>query len=128
MPGINVVPLIDILTLRLIFFLVATTFKRMQPAVKIDLSESEHGTPADANAPVMVNVSKDNAIFLDAKPIKVEELSEALKAVLASKRDAKFALNADQTADFGVVVKILDAFKNAGIQDVPAFTAKPKTP
>jgi len=125
MPGINIVPLIDILTLMLIFFLITTTFKRTQPAVKIDLSESEHGAPADANVPVMVNVSKDNAVFLDAKPVKVEELAAALKGVLASKRDAKFALNADRQADFGVVVKILDAFKNAGIQDVPAFTETP---
>ncbi len=125
LPGINIVPLIDILTILLIFFLITTTFKRQQPAVKIDLSESEHAAPADANEPVMVHVSKDNALFLDAKPIKIEELAAGLKASLASKPDAKFALNADRAADFGVVVKVLDAFKNAGIQDVPAFTESP---
>lgn len=125
LPGINIVPLIDILTLMLIFFLITTTFKRTQPAVKIDLSESQHGAPADANQPVIINVSRDNAVFMDAKPMKVEELAAALKGVLASKPEAKFALNADKASDFGVVVKVLDAFKDAGIQDVPAFTENP---
>ncbi len=125
MPGINVVPLIDILTLLLIFFLVATTFKRVQPAVKIDLSEAEHGAPANALQPVIIYVARDNAIFMDAKPLKAEELAAALKGVLASKPDAKFALNADKGSNFGVIVKVLDAFKDAGIQDVPAFTETP---
>lgn len=125
-PVVNIVPLIDILTLLLIFFLLSTTFKRQQPAVKIDLSESEHAAPADATGPVVVHISKDNAIFLDAKPVKIEELSAGLKAALASRADAKFALNADRASDFGIVVKVLDAFKDAGIQDVPAFTESPE--
>mgnify|MGYP000851939560 CR=1 FL=1 len=125
LPGINIVPLIDILTLMLIFFLITTTFKRAQPAVQIDLSESEHGVAADTSLPVIINVARDNAVFLDAKPVKVEELAGALKGILDSKPESKFALNADRVADFGVIVKVLDAFKDAGIKDVPAFTETP---
>lgn len=127
-PLVNIVPLIDILTLLLIFFLLSTTFKRQQPAVQIDLSEAEHGAPADAATPMIVHVSRENAVFLDDKPVALPELETALKRLRAARPEGKFALNADKASDFGVIVKVLDAFKGAGIEDVPAFTQEQEKP
>lgn len=121
-PQIIIVPLIDILCLLLIFFMLSTTFKQQQPAVRIDLSQAEHATTVSANVPVIVHVTRDNNVFVEDKPVSVAELAATLKGIRGAKPDALFALKADKVSDFGVIIKVLDAFKDAGIDDVPAFT------
>jgi biopolymer transport protein ExbD len=121
---VNVVSLIDILAILLIFFIVTTTFRKKQPQVQINLPESKAAetAPAATTEPVVLRVKTADQISLDDKPVALDQLAAAIQAARKAQPKRGIALQADREAPFGVVVKVLDALKQAGIQDVPAFT------
>lgn len=128
-PSIVIVSLIDILAILLIFFIVTTTFKKNQPQLQINLpdSKSAEAAAAQKKEPAVLGVKDSDAITLDDQPVTLAELPSALKALRASAPDRPIALQADKAAPFGVVVSVLDALKEAGIKNIPAFT-QPQEP
>jgi len=128
-PPVIIVSLIDILAILLIFFIVTTTFRKDQPQLQINLPESKTAEPAAASdkQPLVLRVKSAEDITLGDKPISLEALAESLKSERASAPDRPIAMQADREAPFGVVVKVLDALKQAGVRNVPAFT-QPEAP
>jgi biopolymer transport protein ExbD len=121
-PSIIIVSLVDILTILLIFFVVSTTFRKDQPEVQINLPESKTATSAPAELEhALLTVSENDEIKLDGKTIAVEELENAVKN-LSDTRRTSLALQADKKASFGIIVKVMDALKLAGVKNLPAFT------
>src|SRR5215468_738654 len=126
-PSIIIVSLVDILTILLIFFVVSTTFKKDQPQVDINLPESKTSTSKPAELEhAIVSVDANDELKLDGKAIAVDELQKAIMD-LPSERKSTLVLKADEKASFGVIVKVMDALKLAGIKNLPAFT-QPGTP
>jgi biopolymer transport protein ExbD len=123
-PLINVVSLIDILAILLIFFIVTATFRKPEPQLQINLpdSKSAEATAAARKEPAILRVKSEKEITLDEKPVTIESLTSSLKKLRESQPSRGIAMQADREAPFGVVVKILDSLKAAGLQDVPAFT------
>src|ERR1700752_4419782 len=121
-PSIIIVSLVDILTILLIFFVVSTTFKRDQPEVQINLPESKTATNVPAELEhAIVTVDADNEIKLDGKVVSVDELEGAVRD-LPPTRKSSLALQADRKAEYGTIIKVLDALKLAGVKNLPAFT------
>ena len=121
-PSIIIVSLVDILTILLIFFVVSTTFKKDQPQVQINLPESKTATTAPAELEhAILSVSENDEIKLDGKTIAVEDLESAVRNLPETRRTS-LAMQADKKASFGVIVKVMDALKLAGVKNLPAFT------
>ncbi len=121
-PSIIIVSLVDILTILLIFFVVSTTFKKDQPQVQINLPESKTATTAPAELEhALLTVSENDEIKLDGQTVAVEDLENAVRN-LSETRRSSLALQADKKASFGIIVKVMDALKLAGVKNLPAFT------
>jgi biopolymer transport protein ExbD len=58
---------------------------------------------------------------LDDVPVTLDQLPEQLKQLSPNR---PLAINADTKAPFGVIIKVLDVLKQAGIKNIPAFTEK----
>ena len=124
MPVVIIVSLIDIFAILLIFVIVTSTFKQPQPAVTIKLPESSTGTPnPQTQAPNLaeLSVSPEGIVKLDGVEVAIEELSARIREMVAAKRP--LALKADTKAPFGIIVRVLDSLKEAGVTgNLPAFT------
>ncbi|HEX3817089.1 MAG TPA: biopolymer transporter ExbD [Chthoniobacterales bacterium] len=121
-PAIIIVSLVDILTILLIFFVVSTTFKKDQPEVQINLPESKTSTSKPAELQhAIVSVDANDGLKLDDKTIAVDQLQAAVTN-LPPARKSSLVLKADTKASFGIIVKVMDALKLAGVKNLPAFT------
>ena len=121
-PTIIIVSLVDILTILLIFFVVSTTFKKDQPQVNINLPESKTSVSKPAELEhAIVSVDAKDELRLDGKEIAVEDLQEAIMN-LPPARKSTLVLQADEKASFGIIAKVMDALKLAGVKNLPAFT------
>jgi biopolymer transport protein ExbD len=121
-PSIIIVSLVDILTILLIFFVVSTTFKKDQPEVQINLPESKTATTAPAELEhAILTVSENDEIKLDGQTVDIAQLENAVRN-LSETRRTSLALQADKKASFGIIVKVMDALKLAGVKNLPAFT------
>lgn len=113
--------MIDIFCVLLIFFIVATTFRRSNPAIKIALPEATTGQPVSATEPVILTVASDEKIYLNAKEIPLAQLRETLRQLGGQTPQPSLAMQADRKAPFGLIVKVMDAAKEAGFTTLPAF-------
>ena len=125
-PSIIIVSLVDILTILLIFFVVSTTFKKDQPEVQINLPESKTAIKAPAELEhSIVSVDEVDTVKLDGTPVDIGELQQAVTNLAPTKK-ASLALQADKKASFGMIIKVMDALKLAGVRNLPAFTREEK--
>src|SRR6266446_1550281 len=124
-PAVIIVALIDVLIVLLIFLLVTTTFKQ-QPALKLALPESSQAQKSGAQEapPLVLSIDEKGSLRLgpDAKPVTIERFKADLLEAVAKTPDLKLAINADKSAPFGQIVKVMDVAKEAGIKIVNAFT------
>jgi biopolymer transport protein ExbD len=125
-PFINIISLIDILVVLLIFYIVTTVFKKPQPVAKIHVPESNHtANEAQGVPPDTLYLTIDKKLFLEAEPIKIEDLADILKAKIKANPDYKIALKADEGVPFGTFIKVTDALSSCGITDLSTYMNKP---
>jgi biopolymer transport protein ExbD len=126
-PVVIIVSLIDILAILLIFFIVTTTFKKNQPQLKIALPESKSAAAAEQKEePVMLEVKDEQTLQLDGKPVTLDVLAVELRRVNEAQPERGIALQADEGVPFRVIVRIIDALREAGIRNLPAFARPPE--
>lgn len=126
---INIVSMIDILSILLIFFIVTTTFKKEQPRVEIKLPESETASESSQSLePEIIFITRDNRIFIGNDEVGLEQLAPRLKQTRNQNPSKVFTLEADEGIQLGFFVKVMDAAKDAGLKDLSLNTRKPETP
>jgi len=123
-PSIIIVSLIDILAILLIFFIVTTTFRKEQPRLQINLPESKtaENVASEDQEPLVLRIKSAEEITFDNQPVALESIAQAIQSARASQPNRGVAMQADRDAPFGVVVKVLDALKLAGLKNIPTFT------
>jgi biopolymer transport protein ExbD len=131
-PNVIIVALIDVLIVLLIFLMVTTTFKQEQYMVKLAESSQSQKTGANENPPLEVSIAKDGSLRYgqppNGVPVTMEQLPAKLREAVAKNPDAKLAINADENAPWGKVVKVRDAAAEAKIKTLIAYTKEPAKP
>lgn len=128
-PAVIIVALIDVLIVLLIFLMVTTTFKQ-QAALKLALPESTqaHKPGANENPPFVVSINTNGVYFVDKNPVTFDQLQSQLKAEVLKNPNVVLAINADENAPWGKVVRIRDAAAAAKIKSLVAFTKETPKP
>lgn len=113
-PEFMISPMIDMMFLLLIFFIVSTMYMSDIKTIPIRLPVAKHAQHV-SKSNFSVTIKADGSIFLDDKQISKELL--ITNAAIESKRDAGFSviIRADATADYKMVIELLDGLKGAGV-------------
>jgi biopolymer transport protein ExbD len=128
-PAIIIVALVDVLIVLLIFLMVTTTFKQ-QSALRLALPESSQAqkSGANENPPLVVSIDTNGIYYLDNLPKTYEQLKSELVSQAAKNPKLVLAINADEKAPWGKVVKIRDAAAEAKIKSLVAYTKEAGKP
>ena len=110
--SLDISPLLDVVFLLLIFFLVTTTFMP-DASMDLELPESTTATQSEITATV-VTVGEDGGVQIDGDSVSMQELERTIAALLPEERE-KITVRADARVDYGVIVRIIDALRNAGV-------------
>lgn len=115
--GIPIVPMLDILTILLIFFIVHTEFKRQVSVLQLTLPQTHHlaGERGDAQQ-ILLEVSANGALALAGKEIQKEHLGDILTEMLKKSPDTRLQVAAADASSLGELIEVLDILTNAGIQ------------
>ncbi|MBE2180414.1 MAG: biopolymer transporter ExbD [Chthoniobacterales bacterium] len=125
-PVVIIVSLIDILAILLIFFIVTTTFKKNLPQLKIALPESKTAAAAETKEePVILEVKDEETLQLGGQPVTFDTLAVELRRMNEANPGKGIALQADEGVPFRVIVRVIDALRDAGIRNLPAFARPP---
>mgnify|MGYP001129212691 CR=1 FL=1 len=111
---LNITSLIDVLFLLLIFLMVSTTFLE-QPGIKLELPEAQSAAVIDQKEFILF-VDKAGQLFLNDKPVAIENLETLIKEKLPEMEKDAVTLKADQDISHGLVVRIMDIMKKSGVK------------
>ena len=115
-PSVNVTPLIDVLFLLLIFFMVSSTF-REDLAIDITLPAAESAVNQDLTAKEIA-VDRAGVVYFEGRTVSEQELRQALRTVLEDDPRATLVLRADDRADFGRVLRVIDIARDLNVQNL----------
>lgn len=118
---INITPLVDVvLVLLLIFMLTAPV---LQSGVDVAIPKTRTVNQL-TEVRMVVTIDKDQNVFLQDKPVNVNQLPSLLRNSTASAPPSKriIYLRADERVPFGAFASVMDAVKQAGITNISIVT------
>ncbi|HPW16930.1 MAG TPA: biopolymer transporter ExbD [Candidatus Aminicenantes bacterium] len=116
---INVTPLVDVMLVLLVIFMV--TAPMMQSGIGIDLPQAETDTkPAEEG--LTLTVTKDQYVHIGDATININLLERRLVEYFANRPKKVLYLQADASLPYGVVVRIMDITKKAGVEVLGIIT------
>jgi biopolymer transport protein TolR len=118
---INVTPLVDVVLVLLIIFMVITPLIARGVAVELPITV-HHDKKSDDNKDLIVSVTAEGDVYLDADKIPLERLTTAVREERRRSPDKGIFLKADHRARYGVARKTMEAIHRAGVEDVQLGT------
>jgi biopolymer transport protein TolR len=117
---INITPLVDVVLVLLLIFMLTAPVLQSGVDVAIPKTRSVNQLTEER---LVVTIDKDQNVFLQDKPVNVNQLPALLKPT-GSGDPAKriIYLRADERVPFGAFASVMDAVKQAGITNISIVT------
>ncbi|MBP6344022.1 MAG: biopolymer transporter ExbD [Candidatus Omnitrophica bacterium] len=119
---IEIIPLIDIIFFLLATFVMVSLSMVKNQGITVNLPVAATGQTLDRTVIKTVTVTMTGDILLDKDLMDVSKFVSTLKKLKAENNEVKVLINADDAADFGVIVKVLDEVRKIGIGKVSIQT------
>ena len=121
---IEIIPMIDTIFFLLVFFMISTLSMARYTGLPVNLPKAATGNqqPSESAA---ITIAPDGRVSIDKQDVPRENVRTVLQQRIAAKPDLLVLINADEHAEHGLVVEIMDAARQAGVSKM-AIAVKPK--
>jgi biopolymer transport protein ExbD len=124
---IPMAPLIDCVFLLLIFFLVATTLKKTEPEIPIELPVSaaalERPRPDDL---LVLAIDASGRAYVRGEPVTTARLLELVRAAAAEDPERRVRIDADRATRYEDVLQLIELCQFEGLRHVGLHTRAEK--
>ncbi|OFC68866.1 ExbD/TolR family protein [Alteromonas confluentis] len=114
--AIDMTPMLDIVFIMLIFFIVTTVFVK-EAGIEVNKPEASQAF-LHKNANIFIAVTEDGTVWMNKSEVAVDSVRATLERLLTEQPTDYVFIQADVKAKHGVVVKVMDQVKAAGIDRV----------
>ena len=120
---INVTPLADVMLVLLIIVMLIAPL--LQKGVNITLPEAANTADKPENdAQTVLHVDTAGRFYVDTVPTEPNQLLASLNRALDRKFERVVLIKADEGAQYGDVMAVLDQLQRAGIEDIGLITER----
>lgn len=120
---VQMTPLIDCVFLLLIFFLVASTLKKLDQQLEVDLPQAAAAvtmqTPEDAT---IIGIDAQGEFYLSATPVGRAILFDRLNELSMGDKESFIRIDADRAAPSAVLVEVLSQLRQRNLTNVQIKT------
>ncbi len=116
---INMVPFIDVVLVLLIIFMI--TAPVLQSGIDVDVPKTKTVKEL-TQVRMVVTIDRGQRVYLDDKPINIHELGKQILAKSHDPKNQAVYVRCDQTVPFGSWATVVDALRQAGIQNISVVT------
>lgn len=125
---IEIIPLIDIIFFLLATFVMVSLSMTKNQGVTVALPSAATASTlmdqAQQSKAVTLGVNGKGEVFFNKEKISLQQLPFRLQTFKSTEKDPKIIINGDASADFKVVVAVLDEVRKMGITKVGISTDK----
>jgi TolR protein len=121
---INVTPLVDVMLVLLIIMMVIAPM--LQQGVAVELPQAANSTDKpDTSDQTVVNIDRQGELYVNSLPARESEVIDKVKNALEGKKEHIVYLKGDKEAQYGQIMKMMDALRAAQIESVALITERP---
>ena len=106
-PAINIVPLVDVLTVLVFFFMVTMQFKTMS-ALNITAPEIKTAGKNQVSEKILIALDKEGQLYLNDRPLEMEAFKQAIAIAGEATPDAPVLLIADEDVPLKYMTEVMD--------------------
>ena len=122
---INVTPMADIMLVLLIIMMVITPMLNNHQLVDMAKAKNWQNMPqAERDDAVVVAITTDGRYYLGNNEIALNSVTSTVEDKMANRLDKTVYIRSDQRAKYGDVKKVIDAIRDAGIENIGLLTLK----
>jgi len=121
---LNLTSMVDIIFMLLIIVII--TAPLMHAQVDLSLPKSSAAKVADEST-ITISIKQDGSVFLGNTRVSIEKLPRLLWKLRQERRLTSVALRADEKVEYGIVMEVIGAIKDAGIEDLGLVALPKKT-
>lgn len=114
--SIDMTPMLDIVFIMLIFFIVTTSFVK-EAGINVNRPKASQAT-STKNANIFIGINANGDVWMDKRQVDIERVSANIERMLAEQPSDTVVIQADKEAKHGIVVKVMDQVKAAGIDKI----------
>jgi biopolymer transport protein TolR len=123
-PNMNVTPLVDVVLVLLIIFMVVAPLLAKQFWLNLP-NKVEKDRPhddRDKNKPIVVMTTRAGEIRINRDVVSKSEFPDKLRRVLAAREQRTIFFDAEDDADFGSAVEVVDMARAGGAATIAVLT------
>ena len=122
-PDINVTSLVDVMMVLLIIFMISAPF--MRAGVKVDLPKAG-SRAAQPQRAIIIAVDRMSQLAVNEEKVTMENLAARVTQLHKNSPELPILLEGDAGVAYGQVIKVMDAVRRAGIENV-GLVLEPET-
>ncbi len=121
---INLTPMLDVVFIMLIFFIVTASFVKV-PGVEVvkPLASTAEAKPTAA---ILVAVTAKGEIWIQRRRVDARAVRANIERLHAENPLGELVIEADEDAETGLVMQVMDAARQAGVTKVSLATEIPQ--
>ena len=108
---VNIVPLVDVLTVLLFFFIVTMQFKEIK-VLNITMPEIKTAGINQIDEQILIAIDASGGLFYNGISVSNQQLGEALIATSKMKDDLSILIMADESTELKVITEVMDLCRN----------------
>ncbi len=119
--NIDMTPMLDIVFIMLIFFIVTASFVK-EAGIEVNRPAADTSSAQNSNA-IMVAISETNAVWINRRKVDARAVRRNIERMSFENPEAIVIIQADKLSQTGLLIKVMDQIKLAGIENVSIATA-----
>ncbi len=113
---IDITPMLDVVFIMLIFFIVTASFVK---EAGIDVNRPDASTAeVKERGNILVAITENNQVWIDRRQVDVRSVRANIERLRAENPEGAVVVQADKNSKNGLLVKVMDAARLAGVENV----------
>ena len=113
---INMTPMLDIVFIMLIFFIVTAAFVK-EAGVQVNRPEASNSFQKPRTS-ILIAVTESDQVWINRRRVEIKALRMIIEKLHSENPRGTIVIQADQRAKAGLTLEVMDAIKQAGIQEI----------
>jgi biopolymer transport protein ExbD len=113
---VNLTPMLDVVFIMLIFFIVTASFVK-EAGIEITRPSAATAT-RNEKGNILIAITNNNQVWMDRRQIDPKALRANIERMRAENPNGAVIIQADEKSENGLLVKVMDAAKLAGIKSI----------
>jgi len=116
---INMVPFIDVVLVLLIIFMITAPI--LQSGIEVDVPKTKTVKEL-TEVRMVITIDRAQRIYLNDKPINIHDIGQQVVGQMKDPVHQAVYVRSDETVPFGSWATVVDALRQAGIQNISVVT------